>query len=231
MGIKISVIAKKSGVPASTIRYYVKEGLLPEPEKKNKSMSYYDESCIDKLLVIRKLQESRYYPLSVIKNIVKRMDEGMSLEEAESIDQIIFGDHDAKNPIDKKGFMEMTGLGRDEIKLAEDLGLLMPFIVEKGKKLYDHEDIRFGQEVLKPILNMGAEFKDIEFYVSIGQQIMEHEESFRKRVVAGKSKKEKISYTTEISRMVETIRGYIFKRLLQRMIQDKIQKSFARDSV
>ena len=28
---KISDISKMSGVPASTIRYYVREGLLPEP--------------------------------------------------------------------------------------------------------------------------------------------------------------------------------------------------------
>ena len=46
MGIKIGEIAKRSGVPVSTIRFYVKEGLLPFPEKVNKKMAYYDESCI-----------------------------------------------------------------------------------------------------------------------------------------------------------------------------------------
>jgi DNA-binding transcriptional MerR regulator len=63
MGFKIGEIAKRSGVPASTIRYYVKEGLLPSPEKVNKKMAYYDESCITKLEAIQHLQEKRFYPL------------------------------------------------------------------------------------------------------------------------------------------------------------------------
>ena len=41
MELKIGEIAKKSGVPPSTIRYYVRQGLLPEPTKVNKSMAYY----------------------------------------------------------------------------------------------------------------------------------------------------------------------------------------------
>jgi len=49
MGIKISELSKKSSVPATTIRYYAKIGLLPAPDKKNKSMSYYDESCVETL--------------------------------------------------------------------------------------------------------------------------------------------------------------------------------------
>ena len=86
MEMKIGEIAKRSGVPPSTIRYYVRQGLLPEPTKVNKSMAYYDEGCIQRIQAIRHLQETKYFPLPVIRNILRRMDEGLSLEEAEAIE-------------------------------------------------------------------------------------------------------------------------------------------------
>jgi len=110
---KIGEIAKQSGVQPSTIRYYVRQGLLPEPNKVNKSMAYYDESCVEKIQAIRYLQEKRYYPLSIIKNVIRRMDEeGMSLEEAESIEDVVFGT--ANNLVEKRNFF----LGRALLPLS-----------------------------------------------------------------------------------------------------------------
>ena len=224
MGLKISAIAKQSGVPASTIRYYVKEGLLPEPERKNKSMSYYDEACVEKLRAIRQLQECRYYPLSVIRGILKRMDEGLKLEEAEAIEQVVFG-ASAESPIDLKDFLEMTGLTKDDIKQAEECGLLMPYIQEGSRKLYDHEDLRFAKEVFKPIKDQGGDIKALNFYVDLGRQILEKEMKLRRLAVKDKSKQENIRLTTQISTMAEFMRGYVLKRLFQRMVQASIQKS------
>jgi len=224
MGLKISAIAKQSGVPASTIRYYVKEGLLPEPERKNKSMSYYDEGCVEKLRAIRELQERRYYPLSVIRGILKRMDEGLKLEEAEAIEHEVFGAR-TDTPLDLKGFMEATGLSKEEIKQAEESGLRMPCIQEGSRKLYDHEDVRFAREVFKPIKDQGGDIKALDFYVRLGRQILEEEMKLRRLAVRGKSKQENIRFTTQISAMAEFMRGYVLKRLFQRMVQATIQKS------
>jgi DNA-binding transcriptional MerR regulator len=229
MGLKISAIAKQSGVPASTIRYYVKEGLLPEPERKNKSMSYYDEACVEKLRSIRQLQERRYYPLSVIRNILKRMDEGLKLEEAEAIEHVIFGTQ-TDCPIDLRGFLEKTGLSKEDVRTAEACGLLMPYIQEGSRKLYDHEDIRFAQEVFKPIKDQGGDIKVLDFYVDLGRQILEKEMKLRRLAVKGKSKQENIRLTTQISTMAEFMRGYVLKRLFQRMVQATIQKSLDHSS-
>ncbi len=86
MKLKIGEIAKRSGLRPSTIRYYVGEGLLPKPEKANEKMAYYDEACIERLRVIQELKERRYFPLYLIKNILRRMDEGLNLTEAETIE-------------------------------------------------------------------------------------------------------------------------------------------------
>ena len=91
MKLKIGEIARQSGIPASTIRYYVREGLLPNPDKVNKKMAYYDEGCIERLNAIQYLKEKKYYPLLIIKNILRRMDQGLSLQEAETVEDAVFG--------------------------------------------------------------------------------------------------------------------------------------------
>ena len=221
---KIGEIAKQSGVQPSTIRYYVRQGLLPEPNKVNKSMAYYDESCVEKIQAIRYLQEKRYFPLSIIKNVIRRMDEeGMSLEEAESIEDVVFGT--VNNLVDKKEYLARTGLTAAQFREAEKTGLLMPYVKEKGRVLFNEEDIRFGRDLLKKISELGLEFKELEFYVRLGKEIVEHEAALRKRLVKGKSRDENRRFTLEVAKRVDIMHSYIMRRLFQRNIQTIIQKS------
>lgn len=229
MGLKIGEIAKKSGVAPSTIRYYVRQGLLPEPDKINKSMAYYDERCIEKIYAIRHLQERRYFPLSVIRNILRKMDQGLSLEEAEAIEDAVFGTL-AETPekyLDKSAFLEATGITSDELQAALKIGLLIPFLHEKGRTLYNQEDVRFARDVLKKILSFGQDLNQLSFYVELGREIVDHEMNLRKTAVKGRSAQENIRITTEISKMADHLRGYIIRRLFQRRVQAAIQKSLA----
>ena len=230
MELKIGEIAKKSGVPPSTIRYYVRQGLLPEPTKVNKSMAYYDEGCVEKIQAIRHLQEKKYFPLSVIRNILRRMDEGLSLVEAEAIEDAVFGTH-ADIPdtlIDKKEFLKITGLREEELNLALKSGLLMPYIHEKNEIFYNQEDVRFARDVLKKIMDFGQDVRELRFYIELGGQIIDKEIALRKRAVQGKSTKENIKITTEISMIADFLRAYVLRRLFQRRIQQTIRKSLGK---
>lgn len=189
MELKIGEIAKKSGVPPSTIRYYVRQGLLPEPTKVNKSMAYYDESCIERIQAVRHLQETKYFPLSVIRNILRRMDEGLSLDEAQAIENAVFGvAADAGNALmDKTEFLRQTGLSEEQLQLAQKISLLMPYMQEKGKVLYDQDDVRFGRDVLKRVMDFGQDITELDFYVKLGNEIIDREVNLRRNAVRGKS--------------------------------------------
>ncbi len=223
MEMKIGEIAKRSGVQPSTIRYYVRQGLLPEPNKVNKSMAYYDESCVGKVQTIRYLQETRFFPLSIIKNIVRRMEKGMNLEEAEVIEAEVFGT--VNNLVDRKVFLERTGLTLADYREAERVGLLMPFVKEKGRVLFNEEDIRFGRDLLKKIRELGLEFNELDFYVRLGREIMDHEAKLRRDMVKGKPREENMRVTLEVAKRVDIMHSYIMRRLFQRKIQTIIQES------
>jgi DNA-binding transcriptional MerR regulator len=63
-------LARASGVSAATIKHYLREGLLPEPVKTSRNMAYYPAEFVDRIKLIKQLQEERYMPLRVIKDLL-----------------------------------------------------------------------------------------------------------------------------------------------------------------
>ena len=227
MKLKIGEIAKRSSVRPSTIRYYVGEGLLPKPEKANEKMAYYDEACIDRLRAIQDLKGKRYFPLYLIKNILRRMDEGLSLPEAETIENAVFrsGEHTVNGLLTQAAFLAATGLSEKELAQARRLGILVPFTTEGDKTLYDQEDVRAGRDGIKKISELGMKLQDLAFWVELGRKIVEKEMALRRKMVAGKSTRENIAITAELTRVGDFYRDYILRRLLQKQVEQNIQSS------
>lgn len=65
--LKISEVAEQADVPVATVRHYLREGLLPEPVKTSRNMAYYPPEFVDRIRLIKRLQEERFMPLKVIR--------------------------------------------------------------------------------------------------------------------------------------------------------------------
>ncbi len=230
MKLKIGEIAKRSGLPASTIRYYVAEGLLPRPEKTNEKMAYYDEGCIDRLRIIQQLQEKRYYPLFLIKNILRRLDEGLTLTEAETVERAVFGSPDGlrRSWMNRQAFLAATGLTEKELRQAEKLKILIPHTASDGSPLYNEADVRVGREGLKKLMAFGMRLSDLSFWAEFGQQIVDREMALRRKLVAGKSTRQNVQMTAEMTAIGDFYRAYILRRLFRRKVEQNIQKSLKR---
>lgn len=70
MPIKMSELVKRSGVPKSTILYYVKEGLLSQPQKPKPNLHLYDENMVDKIHLVSYLQKQFDASIAEIKSIL-----------------------------------------------------------------------------------------------------------------------------------------------------------------
>ena len=69
--MKISELAEAAGVPVATVRHYLREGLLPEPVKTSRNMAYYPPEFVDRIRLIKQLQEDRFMPLKVIRELLE----------------------------------------------------------------------------------------------------------------------------------------------------------------
>jgi DNA-binding transcriptional MerR regulator len=68
--LKISELADRSDVSVGTIKHYLREGLLPEPVKTSRNMAYYPQEFVERIRLIKQLQEERFMPLRVIKSML-----------------------------------------------------------------------------------------------------------------------------------------------------------------
>ncbi len=68
--LKMKDLERATGVGRETIRFYIREGLLPEPERPGRNVAWYDESFVDRIALIKELQRTRYLPLHAIKALV-----------------------------------------------------------------------------------------------------------------------------------------------------------------
>jgi len=66
--MRIKDLERLSGINRSTIHYYLQQGLLHQPIKTGKTMSYYNESHLKRLIGIRETKKEMRLPISFIKN-------------------------------------------------------------------------------------------------------------------------------------------------------------------
>ena len=71
--LKMSELAERSGVSAGTIKHYLREGLLggeDEVVRTSRNMAYYPEEFVARIHLIKRLQEERFMPLRLIRQVV-----------------------------------------------------------------------------------------------------------------------------------------------------------------
>jgi AcrR family transcriptional regulator/predicted DNA-binding transcriptional regulator AlpA len=91
--MKIGDLVRLTNTPASTIRYYIKEGMLPPPVMAGKTVAYYTMEHHERLAYIKKRQSRDGMSLASIKEKLKkdlpppkvRGDMGISPDQREKI--------------------------------------------------------------------------------------------------------------------------------------------------
>ena len=142
--LKMSEFAAESGVPAPTIKHYLREGLLPEPVRTGRNMAYYDAALIPRVRQIKHLQKRLFLPLHVIKEVLEAggdqiSDADIALER--SIAAVLKDGTDARALTRARA--EAQGATAQELDLFEQLGLLKP-IEFRGEPAYEGDDVVFG---------------------------------------------------------------------------------------
>jgi len=72
--LKMSELADRSGVSAGTIKHYLREGLLGTEDdvlRTSRNMAYYPDEFVERIRLIKRLQEKRFMPLRVIREVIE----------------------------------------------------------------------------------------------------------------------------------------------------------------
>jgi DNA-binding transcriptional MerR regulator len=74
--LKIGEVARAAGVPVATVKFYLREGLLPPPVASGRNIAYYPAEAVERIRLVKELQEKRFLPLRVIRALVSPREEG-----------------------------------------------------------------------------------------------------------------------------------------------------------
>ena len=143
--LKISELAERSGVPVATIRHYLREGLLPEPVKTSRNMAYYPPEFVDRIRLIKQLQEERFMPLRVIRDLLDRDEahperlRAMIDLEDRILERALAGERER---IDATEVRDRYDVPREVLDRLAELGVLTPD--EAG---YSPSDVRIIEAI------------------------------------------------------------------------------------
>jgi DNA-binding transcriptional MerR regulator len=124
--LRMGELAEASGVPAPTIKHYLREGLLPEPIKTSRNMAYYPPEFVDRIKLIKRLQEERFMPLKAIKAVLEEDPEraGALLElEDRILDRALAGERARTSASEVR---ERYGVPREVLDRLAELEVLSP---------------------------------------------------------------------------------------------------------
>ncbi len=138
--LKMSELAERSGVSAGTIKHYLREGLLgseQEVVRTSRNMAYYPVDFIERIQLIKRLQEERFMPLRVIREVIAD-DPNRAARLIELEDRILERAIEAgeSGRVSRAKVRETYDVPQNVLDRLEEIDVLTP-----GARGYDADDV------------------------------------------------------------------------------------------
>ncbi|MFH1033423.1 MAG: MerR family transcriptional regulator [Pseudomonadota bacterium] len=153
--MKIAELAKRTDVPKQTIHYYIRNGLLPKPRKLGSNSAEYDDSYVERIRLIKELQNDFFFPLPTIKKILwehrgasKQAMLKLRTEFFKPVDQYL-----GTGAEGDEAFLAATGMAPRWLPQLKEWGLLSD-LRKNGVNVYNQDDICIGR-VMVNMAKMG----------------------------------------------------------------------------
>jgi DNA-binding transcriptional MerR regulator len=144
--LKMSELAEASGVSAGTIKHYLREGLLGDGEeikRTSRNMAYYPEEFVERIRLIKRLQEDRFMPLRLIREVMADEPERAARMVAIE-DRILERAIEARESgrVSRTRVQETYDVPRNVLARLEELEVLTP-----NARGYDADDIQIIEAI------------------------------------------------------------------------------------
>ncbi len=161
--MRISELAEASGVSLATVKYYLREGLLPPGRTVTARLSEYDDEHVRRLRLLRVLREVGDVPVSRLRTLAEAVEEGQAPFD------LLGQTADALAPV-----APPAGPGREEARTAADR-----VIDEAGWRVLDtspdRENLAAALEVLAGFGFGAGSSRLLQPYVDAADTLARHE--------------------------------------------------------
>jgi len=139
--LRMRDVIERTGLSRQAIHFYVEQGLVDPPHKTGKTMGYYTEAHVERIQLIRKLQQEHFLPLKAIRAMLDEEDGGFTRAQREVLRDVkarlpaSTTTVDAAADVPLAPLLAKCKLTRSEVTALEEAGLVG---VVRGKVTADH---------------------------------------------------------------------------------------------
>ena len=204
MAYKMKELMALSDESKSTILFYIKEGLLPEPQKPKPNVHLYDESCVQILKFIKYLQHSFSYSISEIKSIFhdNHFDFDGSFEMMVRSLELISGGRD-NQWYSQKEFLSLLKMDEKKLKEYQEKG----YLFERAKG-FSSKEVEIA-EILERAASLGLDCSLLDAYVADAKVLAQKENEVGSKLLKDDEETHNARYELLFD-LVLTLKPYIF---------------------
>ncbi len=128
--MKMKELESRTGVNREAIRYYIREGLLPEPVKPKRNVAEYANEHVERTLLIKHLQDEHFLPLKLVKDVLNKVTQDPSLNTLNrpALTQLLpalIKDTDDQSPSSVARLADATCLTSEDIESMAAVGAIV----------------------------------------------------------------------------------------------------------
>jgi len=218
MAYKMKELMALSDESKSTILFYIKEGILPKPQKPKPNVHLYDESCVQILKFIKYLQHNFSYSISEIKSIFEdnNFDFDGSFEMMVRSLELISGGRDSIW-YSKEAFVSHLNINEEILRAYQSKG----YLFERAKG-FSSKEVEVAQ-ILQRAEALGLDCALLDAYVSDAKVLAQKENEIGSKLLQNNADSHDARYELLFD-LVLTLKPYIFNMHTVQAHQDKITK-------
>jgi DNA-binding transcriptional MerR regulator len=147
--LKMSELAEASGVSTGTIKHYLREGLLGAGEdvvRTSRNMAYYPPDYVERIQLIKRLQEERFMPLRVIRDMLDADPERAArlVELEDRIVERAVAAQEGRGRTTRREAVERFGVPEPVLDRLEEIEVLSP-----TRRGYDTDDVAIIEAIAR----------------------------------------------------------------------------------
>jgi DNA-binding transcriptional MerR regulator len=204
MALKMKELMALSDESKSTILFYIKEGLLPEPQKPKPNVHLYDESCVQILKFIKYLQHNFSYSILEIKSIFddNHFDFDGSFEMMVRSLELISGGRD-NQWYTQKEFLSLLNMDEKKLEEYQKKG----YLFERAKG-FSSKEVEIA-EILERAVSLGLDCSLLDAYVKDAKVLAQKENEAGSTLLKDDKESHNARYELLFD-LVLTLKPYIF---------------------
>jgi len=136
--MKMKELEEATGVNRETIRVFLREGLVPQPERSGRTVAEYGDQHVEAIRAVRRLQRENRFTLSQIKELVagsgtsKRVDES-AFDDLETL--VAHSEASDQAPVALDSLVKRYPKARQDAKTLSEIGIIEIIETDQGEAL------------------------------------------------------------------------------------------------